>query len=401
LWAHFNLADTYERKNQIDQARYHLEKSIGQDSKKATHLLLEARLQYREKDFSGALEKLQQTERLGKDNLEVLFEAYFLLGKIYDRTGEETKAFDSFAKMNKISAGRVDGKRINPSRFLDEVVQLEKIFTKDWLGTWTDISLTDRAGKSPVFLVGFPRSGTTLLDQVLSTHPKIVVIEEIPTIRKLRNKLAKNEAGFPDSLATLGENNIYELRQEYFQSIKRFVPYELVDGVIIDKLPINITQVGLINRIFPDAKFILALRHPYDVCLSCFMQNFGLNDAMANFHNLKDTARLYSAVMKLWQKYVSVLDINFHAIKYENLVEDFQSEVEGLLSFLNLPWDDELLGYYKHVDKRTSVRTPSYQDISSPVFSRAKYRWKRYERYFVDVKEVLAPPLEYFGYTLE
>ncbi|MEN8134368.1 MAG: tetratricopeptide repeat protein [Thermodesulfobacteriota bacterium] len=400
--AHFSLADIYERKNLTHKAKEHLVKSLSHDSGNLNYLMLEAQLLFREKNYPGALEKLHFLENSIQDNAKLSAAVYFLLGKIYDRVGEENNAFDSFIKANNINSKEAERKNINPAVFVDQVVTLKRRFTVDWIDSWTDIALDNsRTSKSPIFLMGFPRSGTTLLDQVLSTHSQVEVVEEKPLLIPVQNRVSQLPGGFPDALASFDANNVYELQQLYFEEIEPFLPDNLENKVVVDKFPLNIVDAGMVNRIFPDARIILALRHPYDVCLSNFMQNFQLNPAMANFHAMESSARIYAHVMGLWQQYANLLDINFHIIRYEDVVSDFEREIRGLLSFLALPWEEGLLNYHRHTDKRSFTNTPSYQDISSPIFSRAKYRWKRYEKYFEGVKEILAPHVEYFGYTVE
>jgi Sulfotransferase family len=154
----------------------------------------------------------------------------------------------------------------------------------------------------------------------------------------------------------------------------------------------------LIWRVFPDAKFILAVRHPCDVCLSCFMQNFALNQAMATFYSLESTAALYAKVMGLWQQYVQKLPIRYHRIRYEDLVSNFEHETRRLLDFLEVGWDDAVLQHTEHARKRGTISTPSYHQVTQPIYQHAKYRWKRYAKQLESVMETLQPYIEYFGY---
>ena len=128
----------------------------------------------------------------------------------------------------------------------------------------------------------------------------------------------------------------------------------------IDKLPLNIIHVGEIVRIFPNAKFIVSHRHPCDCVLSCFMQDFELNDAMTNFLDLDDAAHLYDDVMNLWIQYTSIFSISYHEVKYEKLIENFEPTVRSILNFLELSWDDSVLEYLKTAEKRDRIATPSY-----------------------------------------
>jgi len=160
-------------------------------------------------------------------------------------------------------------------------------------------------------------------------------------------------------------------------------------------------DVGLILRVFPAARFIVAVRHPCDVCLSCFMQDFKMNDVTANFVTLEETAFLYAEVMGLWQHYVRVLPHAYHVVRYEDVVDDFRTETRRLLQFLDLDWDDAVLDYAEHARRRGMITTASYHQVIEPIYRRARYRWRRYARQLEPAIRVLRPHIEYFGYADE
>ena len=187
------------------------------------------------------------------------------------------------------------------------------------------------------------------------------------------------------------------MREIYFDARSEYIKVNK-DKVYIDKLPLNIVHVAEILSFFPNAKFILALRNPYDVVLSCFMQYFGANSAMLNFTSLKDTANLYDLVMSLWLTYVEKFPIKFHKIKYEQIVQDFDSTIVELLNFLELDWSSNLKEYYKTTKKRGIVNTPSYRQINQPLYNKSIGRWKNYKNEFSDVKSILDKWTQKFNY---
>ena len=188
------------------------------------------------------------------------------------------------------------------------------------------------------------------------------------------------------------------LRDVYFNELKMHLDQDDAGKLIVDKFPLNIVDIGIIHRVFPDAKFILALRHPCDCVLSCFMQTFKLNDAMANFLSLDQSARLYAAVMELWSIYRQKLNLNVHVLKYEDLVEDFDGTCKSLISFLGLEWDDNLRNYQKTALDRSSIKTPSYNQVTQPLYKQASGRWINYRKQMQPVLPVLRPWIEAFGY---
>jgi hypothetical protein len=187
------------------------------------------------------------------------------------------------------------------------------------------------------------------------------------------------------------------LRERYFEAVDGYFSRD-PGMLLVDKFPLNIRHIPLIVRLFPSARIILAMRHPCDVVLSNFMQNYRINNAMANFFTIEDSALAYQQVMALWQKSISLLPVHYHTVKYESLVTDFNHEVGQLLEFLEVDWDDAVLAYDSHARKRGTIRTPSYQSVTEPIYQRAKYRWKRYQDQLQPVMKDLAPFIEAFGY---
>ena len=163
-------------------------------------------------------------------------------------------------------------------------------------------------------------------------------------------------------------------------------------------MPLNIVYVGEIIRYFPKAKFILALRHPNDCILSCFMQAFLLNNAMANFLNVKDSAKMYDLTMKLWEIYKSKFSLDFHTIKYEDLISNFRGSVSNLLKFLNLSWSDEVSEFYKTSEKRGIIATPSYNQVNQPLYSKSIGRWKNYKNELIEGKQYLESWIKKYDY---
>ena len=142
-------------------------------------------------------------------------------------------------------------------------------------------------------------------------------------------------------LNSINKEKIKYLRDLYFKKREAFIGFEN-NVVYIDKLPLNIIYAAEIKKIFPNSKFIVSIRNPYDVILSCFMQSFLPNDAMSNFYNLKDTSNFYDLVMNLWDKYQENLNLNLYQIKYEDIINDFDNCIKQLLKFLNVNWTDDL-----------------------------------------------------------
>jgi hypothetical protein len=204
----------------------------------------------------------------------------------------------------------------------------------------------------------------------------------------------------PERLAALGEDDIAALRALYFHELDRHLPEGGDDRVVIDKLPLNIISAGLIHRVFPDAKFILAMRHPCDSVLSCFMQHFSLNDAMSNFLDLEDSAALYDRVMTLWSVYREKLPLQVHEVRYEDLVGDLEGTARPLIDYLGLEWDDRVADYRETARARGRINTPSYAQVTEKLYSQASGRWERYRDEMASVLPVLEPWAKATGYCV-
>jgi Flp pilus assembly protein TadD len=252
------------------------------------------------------------------------------------------------------------------------------------------------ADPAPVFLVGFPRSGTTLLDQMLSGHPGIAVLEEQDT---LQDVLQAHALGDPELevFLKLDAAGLEPYRRAYWQRVAEFMPERPPQALFVDKLPLNSVFMPLIQRLFPAARFIFALRDPRDVVLSCFMQSFDLNEAMQHFLSLEETARYYAAVMAVGADSAERMGKRVHRIRYEDVVADTEGEAHRLLVFLGLSWEPAVLEFQKTARKKR-INTPSYSQVAEPIYTRAKERWKRYEPQLAPVLPTLEPFVKRFGY---
>ena len=170
--------------------------------------------------------------------------------------------------------------------------------------------------------------------------------------------------------------------------------------MLIDKSPLFLTKAVLIQRLFPNARFILALRHPCDVLLSCFMSNFRLNNAMSNFLRLEDAAEFYDLTFQHWERARALFPLNVHTIVYERLVEDVEAEVRPLFDFLGLDWRDEALDHRATAKARGLITTASYSQVVEPIYKRAAGRWEGYRHHLEPILPVLRPWVEKFGYSL-
>ena len=203
---------------------------------------------------------------------------------------------------------------------------------------------------------------------------------------------------YPACLSGLADQEITEIRGLYRDEALRVLTLETSDVHLVDKHPLNITELGLVETLFPEAEVIVALRDPRDVCLSNFMQRFLLNNAMANFSNIEDVAGLYAEVMGLWLTYRENTRLKWMEYRYEDLVHDFEATTRAVMTFLEEPWSDDISDFQSSINVR-AISTPSYRDVKKPIYDRSIGRWQNYEDQLRPVFDKLAPFVSEFGYA--
>ena len=201
-----------------------------------------------------------------------------MLGKNYDKLKKYDLAFDAFNKRNVKILNLKENKKFDKKILYNLIESYSNFFVKENINKYNLFNKIDNYS-DPVFLVGFPRSGTTLLDTILRTHSHTIVLEEKPYISNIRDEFFKSNHNKISSLENIDLDKIKDVRKNYFKNIKNFDEKNF-SKIIVDKLPLNIIEIGFIKRIFPKSKFILMMRHPCDSVLSCFVTNFGINEAM-------------------------------------------------------------------------------------------------------------------------
>jgi tetratricopeptide (TPR) repeat protein len=309
-------------------------------------------------------------------------------GRALHALGQYGAAFDAFTAMNAAAdhfSGRGD---ISGPRYLARVT--------GHLAATPALIAPDYATDTPqpVFLVGFPRSGTTLLETILMTHPDVALIEEHPLVNILTEGLRPDHLAA--DLATLDDGTAQSRASAYLAAFETRFGQPLNGRIPFDKLPLNLVEAAAINRCFPNAKFVFSRRHPCDVILSCFMQNFAPNDAMENFRSLEAAAILYDRVMTLWQASAARLDLNTVTIRYEDLIADLRAAITPILDHTGLTWRDAMAQF--HETTKPVIRTASYAQVRQPLYTSAAGRWRHYQPQLAPVMGWLAPWITRFGY---
>jgi tetratricopeptide (TPR) repeat protein len=393
IMAYNNLFEIFDRSNQFKKLENILNKA---KQKFGDHPLVNFFVgiyEYKKKNYNEVI-KIYEKIVLDKNDIGRITVKNELLAKSYDHIGNYDKAYESFQSANN-QINSFFQKKYNKENYINFINKRNEYFTLKNVKSW--VTEKEDEKETPIFLIGFPRSGTTLLDTILRSHPKVEVLEEKPVVDIFIRSLGKEINNDLNNLGKIGSSSVEKLRQIYFDNRNKYINFDS-KKIYIDKMPLNLIHVGEIVRIFPSAKFIFAIRNPYDVILSCFMQQFSPNDAMANLTNFDDATNLYDLVMNLWLKYNEILSIKVQIVRYENVVENFNESINNLLNFLGLEWDDKVKEYYKTAENRGMINTPSYNQVNMPLYNKSINRWKNYENKFLDNKKILNKWTKKFDY---
>lgn len=384
--AYLELGLLLETRNRIDalgQLIAHAGQRLGAEGS-----LLKAWAAFRAKRFDEA----QAFAEAAPETINAMRRSH-LLGQIADRRGDAAQAFAHFAAMN-AAAIESSPPPVEPVTYRAKVDAETAGLRAIGPAGWPDGPIV-AAPPSPIFIVGFPRSGTTLLDTMLGAAPGVHVLEEQPLILSVLGRMAPEETA-----ASLGDARVRELRAHYFEALDTLSPTKAGDR-IVDKHPLHMARMAIVNRLFPDAAVILVERHPCDVVLSCFMANFQMNHAMRSFTSLEEAARTYDAVFNAWEVAEAVLPMRVHRVRYERLVVDPESEMRRLLKFADLPWCSDVLDNQTAAASRGHIRTASYSQVTEPVHARSAGRWERYRAALEPVLPILASWATKMGYACE
>lgn len=330
------------------------------------------------------------------------------LVRLCDQLDDADAAMRHARAANQLTQKMTQRRGVRKETFLGFVENRRRYFTPENIRQWGPPPGPRGQGpgdaEQPVFIIGFPRSGTTLLDSLLRGHPELEVFEETDAVSSLVNQLAGPADDSLSRLARLSEQEAAALRALYFEGLARRraaqdAPEQGRPGrTPVDRFALNIIYLGELCRVFPQARFILALRHPADCVLSCFMQTFYETSANASFHTLEDAAHLYDVVFSLWRQQVEALKPKLIQVKYESLIDDPEQTCRPVLDFIGATWRPELLDHQRAARERAFISTPSYNQVIQPLYSQAKGRWRRYSKELAPVLPILEPWRRYFGY---
>lgn len=271
-------------------------------------------------------------------------------------------------------------------------------FDSNSVSQWQNTAVSCK--DDPIFVMGFPRSGTTLMEQILFAHPKLVVTDELQVLRNQINQLdvlLKRPLEYPQGLDSLSREEIQIYRDAYFKNMADELSNYERHYRIVDKVPMSIKYLGFIKRFFPQSPILMMIRDPRDVCLSCFFQHFAPNSSTVNFYSLKQTFEYYAEIMNLYLFFKSRLPLKLMEVKYEDMCDDFETYAKTIVKHIGEDWQDSIIDFYKPKYKRY-IATPSFDAVAQPVNKKAVGNWQNYAKYIEPIEYIIEPFLKEFGY---
>ena len=377
---YIKLLDLYEQTNEINNLNKLIKKAFvnfyNQD-KISILLFYKSLLFSREKKFKDSQKLIIENNLRSKlkNSKNFFYKLLDLEAKNNEKLKNYNLAFQNIKERNNILLNISENKNFDGKNIYYSIEKYKKFFTRRNLEK-IHSKINYQNDENLVFLIGFPRSGTTLLDSILRSHSEITVLEEKPYLLNLRHVFFKQNENDLSSLLNITQEIRDKIRNEYFNKI--FSEIDKNRRIIVDKFPLTIIELGFVKCIFPNAKIILAMRHPCDVVTSCFFSSLKINDAMVNFLSWSTTIQFYNKVFDLFEFYSNEMNLNFITIKYEDLILNFKKNVLMMTKYLGLEYESNMENFFITAKNRSRISTPSYSQVINPLYKTSINRWKNY-----------------------
>ena len=333
-------------------------------------------------DLAAMRRQLDEPDLADADRLHF----HFAIGKALEDAGEYAASFEHYAQGNRLRRSQITYDAEETSR---HVRRSKALFSREFFAQRSGFGST---AADPIFIVGLPRSGSTLLEQILSSHSAVEGTMELPDILMLAKSLGgkpskAQRTAYPEVLAGLSAQQCRELGKQYIQQTR--IQRKTAAPFFIDKMPNNFAHVGLIHLALPHARIIDARRHPLGCCFSGFKQHFARGQSFT--YSLDEVGRYYRDYVELMTHFDEVLPGRVHRVHYEAMIADTEGEVRRLLEYCGLPFEESCLKFYQN-DR--AVRTASSQQVRKPIFHDGVDHWRHYEPWLAELQSALGPVLD-------
>ena len=401
--ARISLAVWFEKERRLDEAWECVEACLARHPRDDQARYFRALLLHRKKKEADAETALRDLITDGPQYPYVKYAAPHLLGVVLDQLGQYDEAMRWLLTAKAQVRTITDIALLEKSYDQDDRRRREMIagLTPEMLQRWRRESPASTERYQIAFLGGHPRSGTTLLEQILDANPEVLAFDEPMSFHHEVEKELHFKPFPPaaEQLDALPMTRRAEMRRRYVKSLLREIPGQPSQRVLVDKNPSPTMSLNIWLRVFPELKVIIALRDPRDVIISCFFLGIMLNATNANFLSIERTAKHYADLMDVWLRLRELGGFDWIESRYEDVVGNLESEGRKVTEFLGVRWHPEQVNYHEGA-RRKVLYAPTYHDVTQPVYKRAMGRWERYEEALAPVQAKLAPYCRAFGYPV-
>jgi len=371
--AHYNLGIVYKSIGKFDEARKCLNEAINLDNNFfIAHRTLSQITKYTSshKHFI-MLKKLDQNHYIKKTQTEDL---HFALGKAYEDIKDFKSSSISFIKANQIRRSNINFDLKNEEK---EFKNIKKVFNKDFFEKYKKSGVLDN---TPIFILGMPRSGTTLVEQIISNHPKVYGGDELNFLPNLISKHFDFKK-YKNTFADINKKNNIDFKiiaKEYINNLKKISNNSYN---VTDKLPINFKWIGFIRILFPNAKIFHCYRNPKDNCLSIF-KNYFVNKELNFSYDMNEISNFYIYYLDIMKHWKNLISDSIYEVKYENIIKNSEKEIRNIIENCNLEWNDRCLEFYNN---KKTIKTASDFQARSKIYANSVNSWENYKNFFKDL----------------
>lgn len=393
-------ADASEKSNDIEASTRYAKQALEIAPGNRRALLTMVRIARRQNSLDAALKKVLELQKKSKSYGHFRRNLLFEKGKILDKLGRYDESFEAYSE-----AARVRGALLHSNFDLKNEKkinqQTKRFYSNKLIDSWARFEPIEQLKIYPLFIVGYPRSGTTLVEQILVSHKSIIAADELPFISELIPIIEKDTDGeYPECLGSLNQENSGHLlakwRTYYLSRASGLGLPDNKSAYFTDKLPLNLIYLPLIKLLFPGSPIIHVIRHPMDACLSSFFTNFEADNGWCD--QIEKVAAHYCEIMERLKHFKSVMGENVvFELRYEDLIENQEFWIRKMIEFVGEPWDDNCLKFH---ETRRLARTASYEQVTQKIFTSSKYRFKKYENLIQKPLAILRSSIEYYGYDI-
>jgi tetratricopeptide (TPR) repeat protein len=392
-----SLSSIMARKGDAEKARQFGERTLALDPTQPTAAVALALLDMSERRYGDAEAKLSAllaTDVIVPQNRPQIVS---MLADALDGQKKYAEAFRAYTQAND-ELRRQYASKFGGNLGIEAARSLVGFFENERPARWQapgDGGTIEGAFENHVFLLGFMRSGTTLLEQVLASNPDVVALEEKGLLIDAGNEYLSSVPGL-ESLAIIQGEDLAKQRRNYWKKVREHLP-DSSARIFVDKQPLNTTRLALIAKLFPKARILFAIRDPRDVVFSCFRRHLKVTGTQYEFLSLDSCARIYSLIMRIGEICRDKMPVNVLEHRYEDMVQDFDGRVRAVCDFIGVEWSETMRNFDEHASI-ADLRSPSALQVRRPLYGEGIGQWRRYGEQLKPVLPILEPWVVKFGY---